>query len=300
MDIVYWFAAGSALYFGVRAFLLFRRYRQKENDRAQPDFAEKLAQAKAMTKAAGEARSELPEGLVDLVKEAYENTDYYEERRAEIKSVEASGDLFGYGYLAYSGYRNMAEFALRHLTDDDMLYSTESSGRQVKWTVDKLVYFARWAYLKDYVILQIIDYVKVNTWGRFATDRGQARSASIAAKLQDYRATAAETRLNLQREKGAVSANPALSEHDKEQQIRDLDAMADNELRRVRGELGIPESSASASEFQRKLMARVKKLRTMEEAKAALRKEMAARPDQEEAIEELIDDIDSGDWESWD
>ena len=298
MEVIYFFAAGSALYFGVRVYLLYRRYKQKNYEQSQPGFAEKYALAEEVIAAVKEVRSEVPTGILDLVKEAYENADYYEQRRSEIME-KVDEEFFVYGYKSFTGYRNMVEFALRHLPDDDMPQHTKQGGRDVTWSEDTLMYFARWASLKDYVVLQIIDYIKTNTWGRFATDEGQNRSANISAKLTDFRATAGESRKNLRREQDAILADRDLTEEDKGQQIRDLENLAESELRKLRLDLGIPDSSRGEQNFQKRLMGQVKMLSTKEEAKASLRKAMVENPDRSESIEELIDDIDSGDWEDW-
>ena len=292
------FAAASAAYFAVRLSWYLWVLRSKQKERQQPNFPDKLKQARALIEMAKTAQAQIPLGLEDLVQEALDRPEFYKDRRQEITDGEYRW-IFGDQAFTYTAYRNMAEFALRHLPADEIPNRTRSDSRQEKWDLGQLMYYARWAVLREVVILAIVNRVEKYNRMRFATEKGLERSTKIAGKLHDYRSTAADVLKNLRRQQAAVYADRELATEEKIRQIDDLETLAEVELRALRRELGISEKISSEGAFQRKLIDRIKMLDTKQEAKAELEKKKRENPDMAEAIEELIADIDSGDWKDW-
>lgn len=300
--IVYVFAIVSFLYF---LFLFVRkRFRDKVFSSRELKFVKaedsqkNLELAREMVRAARTVQENLPVDLEDIVKEAFENPDHYTDRRAEIQS-KALKHAFGFNVCTYTAHRNMAEFALRYLDPKEIPTMTESSGREVKWDVGTLIYYSRWAALREDVILRIVDYIKTFPRSRFATDEGLARNAEIESRIQDYRATAGSIAKKLRQEKSVVMSDRELSAEDKARQCRDLEILADAELKSLQSKLEIKHQLGEEETFLAKLKRRVHMMRTAQEAKAELKKTAEENPSMGEAIDDLIADIDSGDWKDW-
>lgn len=226
---------------GYFAFVIIRERRTKAKillEVGDPAYREKLAAAQRLVEAI--ATVEYPPDVRGLVKEAMSKIDVTAAEAQRGQDL-MHKDVFGFPANVISGHLAMARFAKKHLSYMPLVRSHDinSLADRSWWASQREAQLIAIRTHYSLVVVGFAAQLREDETARFGSKQAQEATALVLARIRGAATSVADIQKTSRQEKARILLDTTLTEEERNSICESLDAMATNEIGRLKRKLGL-------------------------------------------------------------